>query len=66
MSDILPNEFLAKPDDLNSLTRLLETFVDKIDIFDQSSIYEYVKCEYSIEEKAGQIDQIYKNLLISS
>ena len=66
MSDILPNEFLAKSDDLNSLTRLLETYVDKIDIFDQSSIYEYVKCEYSVEEKAEQIDQIYRDLLISS
>jgi hypothetical protein len=66
MSDILPNEFLAKSDDLNSLATLLETYVDKIDIFDQSSIYEYVKYEYSVEEKADQIDQIYKDLLIRS
>ena len=35
-------------------------------IFDQSSIYEYVRCEYSVEEKAERIDQIYKDLLISS
>jgi hypothetical protein len=37
---------------LTPLLRLLETYVDKIDIFDQSSIYEYVKYEYSVEEKA--------------
>ena len=63
MSDILPNEFLAKPDDLNSLTRLLETYVDKINIFDQSSIYEYVKSEYSVEQKAAQVDEVYNDLL---
>ena len=66
MSDILPNEFLAKADDLNSLTKLLETYVDKIEIYDQSSIFEYVESEYCVEGKIEQIDQIYRGLLISS
>ena len=66
MSAILPKEFLAMPDDINSLTKLVNNYVDQIENFDQSSIYEYVRSEYSVQKKSMQIKEIYEDLLIRS
>ena len=66
MSAILPKEFLAMPDDINSLTKLINNYVDQIENFDQSSIYEYVRSEYSVQKKSMQIKEIYEDLLIRS
>ena len=66
MSKILPKEFLAKPDNINSLAQLMNTYVDQIEFFDQSSIFEYVHHEYSIHKKSMQIKEIYEDLLIRS
>lgn len=66
MSKILPKEFLAKPDNINSLAQLMNTYVDQIEFFDQSSIFEYVHHEYSIHKKSTLINEIYEDLLIRS
>ena len=66
MSAILPKEFLAMPNDINSLTKLVNNYVDQIENFDQSSIYEYVRSEYSVQKKSMQIKEIYEDLLIRS
>lgn len=66
MNQILPKEFLAMPDDINSLTKLINNYVDQIENFDQSSIYEYVRSEYSVQKKSMQIKEIYEDLLIRS
>ena len=64
MSEILPKELLAKPNDLMSLTTLLETFVNNPN-YNQESIYQYVTEEFSLQSKAKQIDNVYKDLLVS-
>jgi len=66
MNQILPKEFLAMPDDINSLTKLINNYVDQIENFDQSSIYEYVRSEFSVQKKSMQIKEIYEDLLIRS
>ena len=66
MSAILPKEFLAMPNDINSLTKLVNNYVDQIENFDQSSIYEYVRNEFSVQKKSMQIKEIYEDLLIRS
>ena len=66
MNQILPKEFLAMPDDINSLTELINNYVDQIENFDQSSIYEYVRNEFSVQKKSMQIKEIYEDLLIRS
>lgn len=66
MNQILPKEFLAMPDDINSLTKLINNYVDQIENFDQSSIYEYVRNEFSVQKKSMQIKEIYEDLLIRS
>jgi glycosyltransferase involved in cell wall biosynthesis len=64
MNEILPKELLAKPDDLASLTNLVERYVDNIN-FNQDSIYKYVAEEFSITTKANQIMKLYKELLVT-
>ena len=54
------------PDDINSLTKLINNYVDQIENFDQSSIYEYVRSEFSVQKKSMQIKEIYEDLLIRS
>ena len=64
MSEILPKELLAKPNDLMSLTTLLETFVNNPN-YNQESIYQYVTEEFSLKSKSKQIINVYKDLLVS-
>ena len=64
MSEILSKELLAKPNDLMSLTALLETFVNNPN-YNQESIYQYVTEEFSLKSKSKQIINVYKDLLVS-
>ena len=63
MPDILPNELLAKKDNLTSLQNLLEAHVDKIDLIDQSAIFEFVQNEFSIDESIKDIEVAYDEVL---
>ena len=65
MNQIFPNEFLAEKNNVASLTKLLEDYVDDIDLLNQDAIFEYVKDEFSIKEKARQTLDIYKDILQS-
>lgn len=64
MSEILPKELLAKPNDLMSLKGLLETFINNPN-YNQESIYQYVTEEFSLKSKSKQINNVYKDLLVS-
>jgi len=50
MADILPLELLAKPDDEESLTALIKSYVDE---------------EYSLTAQGNKILKVYKDLLVS-
>ena len=65
MKQIFPNEFLAEKNNVASLTKLLEDYVDDIDLLNQDAIFEYVKDEFSVEEKARQTLDVYKDILQS-
>ena len=64
MSEILPKELLAKPNDLMSLKGLLETFINNPN-YNHESIYQYVTEEFSLTSKSKQINNVYKDLLVS-
>jgi len=64
MSEILPKELLAKPNDLMSLTDLLKTFINNPN-YNHESIYQYVTEEFSLTSKSKQINNVYKDLLVS-
>ena len=64
MPEILPQELLAIPDNLDSLRNLVEKYVNNLS-YKQDSIFEYIQEEFSLEEKTQQIMDIYKELLIS-
>ena len=64
MSEILPKELLAKPNDLASLTDLVERYVGNPN-YNQEAIYQYVAEEFSLTVKARQTMDVYKELLIS-
>ena len=64
MSEILPNELLAEPNNLVSLTDLVERFVDNSN-YNQESIYQYVAEEFSLTVKTRQTMDVYKELLVS-
>ena len=63
MNYILPKELLADKDNQKSLQDLLENYVDDIDLLDQGSIFEFVRNEFSINEKISQIQEVYYSLL---
>ena len=65
MSDILPQELLANKNDQKSLQKLLEKYVDNIDILNQEAIFDFVTKEYSIEKKINEIQKIYYSVLNS-
>ena len=65
MNQIFPNDFLAEKNDLVSLTKLLEEYVDDINLLNQDAIFEYVKEEFSLEEKTLQTVSVYEDLLKS-
>ena len=62
MDYILPKELLADKDNQKSLQDLLENYVDDIDLLDQGSIFEFVRNEFSINEKISQIQEVYYSL----
>ena len=64
MAEILPKELLAKPNDLASLTDLVERYVGNTS-YKQDSIFKYVAEEFSLSAKTSQTLEIYKELLIS-
>ena len=63
MNYILPKELLADKGNQKSLQDLLENYVDDIDLLDQGSIFEFVRNEFSINEKISQIQEVYYSLL---
>ena len=65
MNQIFPNDFLAEKNNLVSLTKLLEEYVDDINLLNQDAIFEYVKEEFSLEEKILQTLNVYKDILQS-
>ena len=65
MNQIFPNDFLAEKNNLVSLTKLLEEYVDDINLLNQDAIFEYVKEEFSLEEKILQTVNVYKDILQS-
>tara|TARA_X000000368_G_scaffold112819_1_gene88006 strand:- start:396 stop:1367 length:972 start_codon:yes stop_codon:yes gene_type:complete len=65
MSNILPNELIAKKNDKESLKELLETHVDNIELINQDAIFEYITNDYSIEKKVLEIIRCYEDLFNS-
>ena len=62
MSNILPNELLAKKNDKESLKELLEAHIDNIELMNQDAIFEYITNDYSIEKKVLEIIRCYEDL----
>ena len=65
MSNILPNELLAKKNDKESLKELLETHVDNIKLINQDAIFDYITNDYSIEKKVLEVIRCYEDLFNS-
>ena len=63
MDLILPRELLAKKDNQESLQKLLEAYVDDIDLLNQDAIFEFITNEFSIEEKINKLHEVYSSLL---
>jgi len=63
MDLILPRELLAKKDNLESLQKLLETYVDDINSLNQDTIFEFIENEFSIKEKINKLHKVYTSLL---
>ena len=66
MNKILPKEFLAEPDNQSSLKELINKYVNKMHLFDQSSIFEYVSEEFSLESQSKKIREAYEEALSKS
>ena len=66
MNKILPKEFLAEPNNQNALKELIFKYVNKMHLYDQSSIFEYVSDEFSVESQSRKILKAYKEALIKS
>ena len=62
MSSIFPEEMLVEPNNQQKLKEFLELYVDDIDTINQKSIFEYVLEEFSLENRALKIDEIYKKI----
>ena len=65
MSNILPNELIAKKNDKESLKELLETHVDNIKLINQDAIFDYITNDYSIEKKVLEVNRCYEDLFNS-
>ena len=63
MDLILPRELLAKKNNQESLQKLLEAYVDDIDLLNQDAIFEFITNEFSIEEKINKLHEVYTSLL---
>jgi glycosyltransferase involved in cell wall biosynthesis len=66
MNKILPKEFLAEPNNQTALRELIVKYVNKMYLFDQSSIFEYVSEEFSLESQSTKILKAYKESLSRS
>ena len=64
MSQILPQELLAEPDNLESLKSLIDNWIDRS--MSQESIFEYVAEEYSINKASKKVLSVYEDLLSKS
>ena len=64
MSQILPQELLAEPDNLESLKSLIDNWIDRN--MSQESIFEYVAEEYSIDKASNKVLSVYEDLLSKS
>ena len=64
MSQILPQELLAEPDNLESLKSLIDNWIDRS--MSQESIFEYVAEEYSIDKASKKVLSVYEDLLSKS
>ena len=64
MSQILPKELLAEPDNLESLKSLIDNWIDRS--MSQESIFEYVAQEYSIDKASNKVLSVYEDLLSKS
>jgi len=62
---IFPDEFLAEKNNLASLTKLLEEYVDNIHLLKQDAIFKYIEDEFSVSEKAMQTVSVYEDVLQS-
>ena len=66
MNKILPKEFLAEPNNQPALRELIVKYVNKMYLFDQSSIFEYVSEEFSLESQSKKILKAYEEALSRS
>lgn len=64
MSQILPQELLAEPDNLESLKNLIHNWIDRS--MSQQSIFEYIAEEYSIDKASAKVLSVYEDLLSRS
>jgi glycosyltransferase involved in cell wall biosynthesis len=64
MSQILTQELLAEPDNLESLKSLIDNWIDRS--MSQESIFEYVAQEYSIDKASKKVLSVYEDLLSKS
>ena len=64
MSQILPQELLAEPDNLESLKNLIDNWINRS--MSQESIFEYVAEEYSIDKASKKVLSVYEDLLSKS
>ena len=65
MDIILPQELLAKKNDQHSLQKLLENYVDEIELVNQKAIFDFITDEFSIETKINELNDVYRSLLTS-
>ena len=65
MNKIFPEELLAQRDNQLSLQKLLEEYVDNIEILNQSAIFKYIEEDFSVKAKVSEINEVYKSLLSS-
>ena len=64
MSQILPQELLAEPGNLESLKSLIDNWIDRS--MSQESIFEYIAEEYSIDKASKKVLSVYEDLLSKS
>ena len=64
MSQILPQELLAEPDNLESLKNLIDNWINRS--MSQESIFEYVAQEYSVDKASNKVLSVYEDLLSKS
>ena len=64
MSQILPQELLAEPGNLESLKSLINNWIDRS--MSQESIFEYIAEEYSIDKASNKVLSVYEDLLSKS